>query len=1067
TGATGATGTQGPTGTTGATGATGSRGPTGSTGTTGATGGAGPTGSTGTTGATGGAGPTGSTGSTGATGAQGPSGSTGSTGPVGPNGVSLLWEANDCAGPNNWCGVMYPYLDPNTQALALGEIVSLNNASSSAEIFFTPVANKNSWFNVTGGNLGIGTTGPAAKLAIMVNANAPRLEVVSSNNTTKVGIKATGDPEADNILNLQSGGQVELSDGTNNYQLNILAGTDSKIQLFSAGISYLAGGNVGIGTTGPAALLDVAGGDITHGGGVYYPSTLSTHVRQTSYFVVMDTAGSGIFYTSAGAYGVAGTDFAEVFDTDGVLEAGDVVEVLEGSNITDNRPKVGKSSTPVSQKLIGVISDRAAFIGGKKENDGDVRNKTVGLLGRIPIKISDLNGPIKLGDPLTSSTIAGVAVKAVTTGPIIARALEEYDPQNGKTGTDGKILAMVQYSWFEPEVSLNQDGNMLISGSESLEPNNVITDNTGQPFYNLRLKSGQLLDKSAAYSQATIANINSGYIKAQDLIVEGTTNLQQGLQTSIVTAKQLVSETAKIASAQIGILRVETKLISPLIETDTLKAENIEATGTASLNEIKTNLLSPLSSDQDITIDLASQGETLQGSESGKLIIKGQEDQTVASIDSAGNASFSGQLSSSSVISDLGNLGDLNVSGDTTVSGTLHADKIESTDLNTLKSNFGDLLGKINNLQDKIASQSITIISPTPTLEPAFSTPTLTPLPTPSPTISAETDVSTRSASWNFDKANELLARLKEYLTSSSSLAQKSDEFIASSSAVIAQNTSYQTATSIDLPKDLQLSSLKVTDSTSLADTSIAGSLLVDGSIIIENNKIASIGDKLYLSSLDTVDILGGKLIVDNSGNLTVGGTLIAKGGIATDEIKSINGDITIDLSNDDANTIPDRHTYSDPGSSYINDRIGGFGKLLIKGENDLTVSSIDSGGNATFSGTLTAEKLNLSKSGSDLEDTKGLTLITAADNFLQNGINAPAVKTDGTAGTATLLSGYNSLVIFNPNITDNTLIYITPTSPTENRTLFVANKVPGRYFTVSLDTAIPHDVRFNWWIIN
>ncbi|WP_024422636.1 BclA C-terminal domain-containing protein, partial [Bacillus safensis] len=65
TGPTGATGSTGPTGPTGATGITGSTGPTGATGITGSTG---PTGTTGITGATG---PTGATGITGATGTGG------------------------------------------------------------------------------------------------------------------------------------------------------------------------------------------------------------------------------------------------------------------------------------------------------------------------------------------------------------------------------------------------------------------------------------------------------------------------------------------------------------------------------------------------------------------------------------------------------------------------------------------------------------------------------------------------------------------------------------------------------------------------------------------------------------------------------------------------------------------------------------------------------------------------------------------------------------------------------------------------------------------------------------
>lgn len=211
---------------------------------------------------------------------------------------------------------------------------------------------------------------------------------------------------------------------------------------------------------------------------------------------------------------------------------------------------------------------------------------------------------------------------------------------------------------------------------------------------------------------------------------------------------------------------------------------------------------------------------------------------------------------------------------------------------------------------------------------------------------------------------------------------------------------------------------------------------------------------------------MGGRMIVDNSGNLTIEGTLLAKGGIETNEIRSYSGDLTVEV---------EPHQEASGGSGHI----GGFGKLLVKGDTEITNNlrvgnTLDVAGSASISGTLTASKIVLSD-----KDTSGVTrrdspdgggtgnILTAADNFLQNGINAPAIRTTGSAGTATLLAGSSEIVIFNPNITDHTLIYITPTSPTQNRTLFVADKKPDSYFKVAIDSPIPYDIKFNWWIIN
>jgi hypothetical protein len=122
----GATGPQGPAGTTGATG------PQGPAGTTGATGSQGPAGTTGATGPQGPAGTTGATGSqglagtTGATGPQGPAGTTGTNGTNGSN--TLVKTTTEAAGANcTTGGVKLEYgLDANNNnTLETGEIVAV------------------------------------------------------------------------------------------------------------------------------------------------------------------------------------------------------------------------------------------------------------------------------------------------------------------------------------------------------------------------------------------------------------------------------------------------------------------------------------------------------------------------------------------------------------------------------------------------------------------------------------------------------------------------------------------------------------------------------------------------------------------------------------------------------------------------------------------------------------------------------------------------------------------------------------------------------------------------------
>jgi len=151
----------------GPTGATGATGPAGPAGATGATGPAGPAGATGATGATGPAGPAGPTGATGATGPVGPAGATGATGPAGPAGPAGLLTPGAAAGNTTyWDGTQW-------------------------------VVNSSNIYN-NGGNVGIGTTAPTAKLH---TTDGVRFETLSGTAIRPVFADANGNLTASTITN--------------------------------------------------------------------------------------------------------------------------------------------------------------------------------------------------------------------------------------------------------------------------------------------------------------------------------------------------------------------------------------------------------------------------------------------------------------------------------------------------------------------------------------------------------------------------------------------------------------------------------------------------------------------------------------------------------------------------------------------------------------------------------------------------------------------------------------------------------------------------------------------------
>src|SRR5207237_1879002 len=90
-----------------------------------------------------------------------------------------------------------------------------------------------------------------------------------------------------------------------------------------------------------------------------------------------------------------------------------------------------KSAKRYEPLLLGVVSTKPGLVfdAGKTHLAGDnsgliTRDKTVvALVGRVPVKISMENGAIRVGDPLTSSSRPGIAMKATSAGKIIGYAL--------------------------------------------------------------------------------------------------------------------------------------------------------------------------------------------------------------------------------------------------------------------------------------------------------------------------------------------------------------------------------------------------------------------------------------------------------------------------------------------------------------------------------------------------------------------------------------------------------------------------------------------------------------------
>jgi hypothetical protein len=110
------------------------------------------------------------------------------------------------------------------------------------------------------------------------------------------------------------------------------------------------------------------------------------------------------------------TDLAEMVAYSGEGEAGDVI-VIDDQN--DNSAKL--ATKPYDKSVLGIISTKPSLIitGGIEEG------KLLAVAGRVPTKVTNINGTIHRGDLLTTSSVSGHAMKATDSGPIVGKALGE------------------------------------------------------------------------------------------------------------------------------------------------------------------------------------------------------------------------------------------------------------------------------------------------------------------------------------------------------------------------------------------------------------------------------------------------------------------------------------------------------------------------------------------------------------------------------------------------------------------------------------------------------------------
>lgn len=214
------------------------------------------------------------------------------------------------------------------------------------------------------------------------------------------------------------------------------------------------------------------------------------------------------------------------------------------------------------------------------------------------------------------------------------------------------------------------DGNKLVLASSSSDP----AGTNGSMYYN------SSLNKLRCYENGAWVNC---FNQTEKNPIGGIYNSTIEQESTIKNLQEQINNLSSLLTSNYSLLTsnftVREKIISPIIETGRIETKEIKAKNRDLIldlsNEFSTGSNSNYSSSENPPAGGSeSRSETDKGP-LAKLIIKGLEGKTAATIDATGNASFSGQLVADS----------MKINHDATIAGRLKAKEIESENVTQLE----------------------------------------------------------------------------------------------------------------------------------------------------------------------------------------------------------------------------------------------------------------------------------------------------------------------------------------------------------------------------------------------
>ncbi len=716
-----------------------------------------------------------------------------------------------------------------------------------------------------------------------------------------------------------------------------------------------------------------------------------------------------------------GADLAENYYGSSSIESGDLVSLdpsLAGGVI--------KSQGENPTSIIGVVSSQPGMVLDEVNDPNQamtvVDNKylgrvpiAVGLVGRVPVKVTTENGPINAGDPITISSFPGIGMKATQPGIIVGRALENYS--NSDPMAVGLVMVFLNLDQYEPLIALDDFGNLIIANDEN---NDYQIVNQATPL------ATPFADRFGAFTKTLTAILEAGLIKTKELVVSGQAQIADLSVTNFSINGQTLRDYV------VSIIQ-ENQATNPVIaEISPTPAPTSAASGSAWLAEV-----------------------FHQDQATGQPIVENLDVSDTLSVKAIEGASITAQ---SLEVSDQTKLGSLLVNQDASVAGVFTTNELDANSARIDALEAG--MAQLDSVRATTAEFANATISGTLYAQTIADLDKQIAELLDQPSIIDVISGNIPSPQNDFSSLYQVLGSISSTASQAGQLNQTvADLNLADDDIVLDASAGF-------IDRYFKVNGVAyVGDSLGVGNTLRVGQKLELTDTYLSFSTEANTPDEspiffIQPSGKGLLALMGGLMTLDETGQVTINGNLHVAGDVSVEGTLLAN--VIEPLNQGDSLKLNLGPTNTGLEATMAGNLASPSGQLEFLGDAGTPVATVSAQGKASFS------SLSL---GRDLLARPSVAgAATESSQLTQEATQ--------TTGRATLPAGNRDLIIRNPNVRRDSLIYLTPLNSTNNQVLYVnhieapvdestAQASDERSFTVSLDNVTASDISFTWWIVN